>query len=454
MTEWKGLREGFSPGDKVFCCFGDVKDEWHEMLVSAFFGPYATVLTRDEDHYIVHFTKDHTFVYPTGPQGGLPPRVRYYEGRGAALWRFDQHDYTEKQLKKVLAEGQKLLENGDDNYPAVCGRNATVIRRITGKSPPVRPGRKPAILPKDADAQDGPKVNDDMPKVDDDAPKASAVDEPALVWALAEPGGGHSIGDDVTALSPVAPSTLGEQVLLKVQGKWRRAEAVKVADIPTFAERVKAELLAAVGSATSAPAKPDEEGLDARALGIRMDGGSTAVPERFRSLHNALAACEPEEFEDWPLDQPRTTLWCGKETLKAGPSYTGRHNKWRIDNKLGEDDPGVNEHEVISEAFDLFFSYDQVDGSNLAGMERLCRRMQYIEEGYRQKLEEKKQTGKDAGLSTLSSYFDGRPKMAGGAIVSPALLKTASEAAAARNEILRQQRKAIEARALLKGPKR
>ncbi len=53
MTEWKGLREGFSSGDKVFCCFGEVTDEGREMLVNVFYGPCATVLTRDDDHCLV-----------------------------------------------------------------------------------------------------------------------------------------------------------------------------------------------------------------------------------------------------------------------------------------------------------------------------------------------------------------------------------------------------------------
>ena len=60
---------------------------------------------------------------------------------------------------------------------------------------------------------------------------------------------------------------------------------------------------------------------------------------------------------------------------------------------------------------------------------------------------------KNSGVAILSSFFDGRTKMAGGAIVSPALFKSASESASTRNEILRQQRKAMEVRTLLKGGK-
>ncbi len=46
--------------------------------------------------------------------------------------------------------------------------------------------------------------------------------------------------------------------------------------------------------------------------------------------------------------------------------------------------------------------------------------------------------------------FSGKQRMAGGAIVSPALLKHAAERAAQDHDILKQQRKAAEVRGFLK----
>ncbi len=73
--------------------------------------------------------------------------------------------------------------------------------------------------------------------------------------------------------------------------------------------------------------------------------------------------------------------------------------------------------------------YDQLDLSNAVVAERIARWMQYIEEGERQKIEEKRmsQALQKGGSASLREHFSGRPRMAGGAIVSPALLKFAAE---------------------------
>ncbi len=73
-----------------------------------------------------------------------------------------------------------------------------------------------------------------------------------------------------------------------------------------------------------------------------------------------------------------------------------------------------------------------------------------IEEGHRQNIEEKKlEKCKDLVVS-MGEHFAGKPRMAGGAIVSPELLRYAATKAAEDNEILKQQRKAAEVRGLLK----
>ena len=84
---------------------------------------------------------------------------------------------------------------------------------------------------------------------------------------------------------------------------------------------------------------------------------------------------EPQELEDWPLDPPRATHFHARATLKVAPSYVARHHRWKADNKLTDDDPGVVEHEATSDVFGFLYSYDQLDCSNLAGAERVVRRL-------------------------------------------------------------------------------
>eukprot|EP00969_Alexandrium_andersonii_P000121 5434-Alexandrium_andersonii.AAC.1 len=66
---------------------------------------------------------------------------------------------------------------------------------------------------------------------------------PDRVWLLAEPVGGHSIGSEIHVERPaavVSPDGLG--ALVQVDSAWARAEAVELADAPTYAARRKREL--------------------------------------------------------------------------------------------------------------------------------------------------------------------------------------------------------------------
>ena len=121
---------------------------------------------------------------------------------------------------------------------------------------------------------------------------------------------------------------------------------------------------------------------------------------------------------------------------------------------LTDDDAQVIEHEVMAEILELAVEYDQVDISNLSSIERMCRRQQFIEEGHRQKLEEVRLTKVKDISGVVGEHFSGRPRMPGGAIISPALLKSVAEKAAQDNELVKQQRKAADARILLKQGKK
>ena len=58
-----------------------------------------------------------------------------------------------------------------------------------------------------------------------------------------------------------------------------------------------------------------------------------------------------------------------KETSRNGHNPVTRHEKWQSESRLSPDDPGVQEHEVASEIFELVVEYDQLDVSNLASFE-------------------------------------------------------------------------------------
>jgi hypothetical protein len=105
---------------------------------------------------------------------------------------------------------------------------------------------------------------------------------------------------------------------------------------------------------------------------------------------------------------------------------------------------------VIAEVFELAAMHDQLDLSNLVCMERRAGRAQFTEEGYRQKLENRRlEKTKKLADSHAERALLREARMAGGAIISHALIKHASERAVQENELLKQQHKALEARSLL-----
>jgi len=155
-------------------------------------------------------------------------------------------------------------------------------------------------------------------------------------------------------------------------------------------------------------------------------------------------------FDDWDIQGPRTTLFCAREIAKCGGGPCLRFRQWKYDNKISDGDAGVDMLELISEVSEAAVCRDQLNIGNLMCMEKLERKRQYIEETYRQQSEEarlSKHAGRDAA-SVTADIFAGGARLAGGAIIAPSLLEHVAKKAAESSEILKQQRKALEARGL------
>jgi hypothetical protein len=75
--------------------------------------------------------------------------------------------------------------------------------------------------------------------------------------------------------------------------------------------------------------------------------------------------------------------------------------------------------------------------------------MQYIEEIYREKAEDAFLAKGSDGSAHVKEFFTGKATMAGGAIICPALLKSAASSAAQHNDILKQRRKLLETKSAL-----
>ena len=125
--------------------------------------------------------------------------------------------------------------------------------------------------------------------------------------------------------------------------------------------------------------------------------------------------------------------------------------RFKSDNNIVGNDPVGVMLDLLAEVEELAVTVDMLDVSNLVCFERLVRHRQFVEEGFRQKLEDKRLENAVDGLALCLDHFAGRARMAGGAIVSPKLIDYVASRAHAEGELLKQQRKALEAK---RGPKK
>jgi hypothetical protein len=394
--------------------------EYHERLVTGLTknGNYV-VLTPDEDHY-VESPSDYAECHLAGTRGGLPSVIRKKEDR-FYIHRFE-FSYEKEELARIFEEGRRLVRESDQLDGA--GQAAAVLG-LNGHVRVPRKGPADTLAPRAG--RDGPVAGS----------SGSRDDE---IWIATDFVGTVKVGDDLGRGPPLFAH--GQDGLFTVGVEVVRGLKIKIVEAPGWV----AARLEFLRGKLRIEAVPAEFLDDARTLKVKYDSRG----ERGRSFTDGVSEMDPQVFEDWPFDPPRTSLYYSKEIAKLGYGPVARHEKWVCDNKLTPDDAGVGEHEVAAEVLETLVAYDQLDISNLAGVERLLRRQQFIEEGYRQKVEAKRLEKATDLTASMAEHFTGKPRMAGGAIVSPALLRHAAERAAQDNDILKQQRKAAETRGLLK----
>ena len=127
-----------------------------------------------------------------------------------------------------------------------------------------------------------------------------------------------------------------------------------------------------------------------------------------------------------------------------------RSRQFKADNKLSDEDYGVEWIIFLSECLEMAVTRDQLDVSNLLVFEKMERKRRWLEEHDRQKYEEvqlSKNQGR-GGSMLMAEAFAGAPRMTGGAIIMPALVEFVAKKASEDSEIMKQQRKLLEARGL------
>ncbi len=231
--------------------------------------------------------------------------------------------------------------------------------------------------------------------------------------------------------------------LASYQEYWDRVVRRCAAILTPRAEEMPPPARTALVDLTAAGAA---DGNDARILPVVLD----ELGRREVRYQDAVKRLTETTFPDWDIEGPRTVLYCVREVSKTGAPPTQRVRQWKLDNRLGDDDPGVDFAEFAADMMETAICRDQLQVANLLCFERLERKRQMVEEAYRQRSEEQKllKAASNSASVLTSELFSGRARMAGGAVISPLLIEYVAKRAGENSEILKQQRKALEARGL------
>jgi len=263
----------------------------------------------------------------------------------------------------------------------------------------------------------------------------------------------------------VASRTLGTRALVELSGgAVVVAEQVPVRRLDEMIAkwRARAGVGDSGGTAVDGQATPRVDGggtlVDARCLAVRSAGG-----ERWRDWASVARECQEIEMDNWPVEGPRSAAWVVGYLARMGHGGPeGYHRWWRMVSRLSLVDWGVAEHAQLLRYLQLAGCWDQLDVSNLAVVEAICRRLQLIEYQYRERSREGARTaggvmtgaaGSVAGAAALHGeevdLFDGIGRVAGGVCVAPNLTEWIAGELERTSRIDKQARKAREERALL-----
>jgi len=254
-------------------------------------------------------------------------------------------------------------------------------------------------------------------------PLAVQVAPTGGVWVLDEPTVSNEIGDPFTL--PIGA--------LQFQGQTRAM--VMLAGSPTTLKF----LAAGTNIVEYARARAGFLGIDRRILEV------PAVDDS-RSISAILQTCEFKSggLPSGMLGNP-TAGWVCDQVAATGGGFLQRHHTWRAQSGVPPHLPMVFEHEVLSTSLDLAIGVDRLNVRNLASFEWLLRRIQLHENAVLENPSAPSYEG--------ARHFMGKGNRRGGALVAPELTTYVAAELGKEAAILREKRKAREAKLATKDTK-
>ncbi|CAK0841594.1 unnamed protein product [Prorocentrum cordatum] len=396
---------------------------WHERLLLGVNGGLGYILTPDFDDYDepIVVGPDVRAVLQLAGQGDTPPALA-----GVAVHRFRRLPTAAELWAAVARSVAAGYPRPPDPLPL-----ALAAGNVVGVPP-------------------GP-----FPLAD---PAAAAAPLPA---ALPPPPGGEGAALPAGAAAPLAMPPA----------------AAPAAAAPLGVAPGVAALAAALGAVPPGPAGPLplvpapalEAAPAAAALGAPAPTGDFRVlpmllnprGERERRFGETVNALAETPVQGWPVQGPRTLLWCLSFMSTMAGAPTAWHQRWLTSMALPDEDEHAKLHETLCRVLDLAVVYDQLQIAEMASFEIIARQLQLLEERVYEtrspppsvaapKAKAADRGGASAGTSSSpgTSYFLGAGVSKANLCISPKLLEYIADQMRAEAAISKERREAREERAL------
>ena len=387
---------------------------WERLALAEISAHYFVVLTPDGDTELMRLTDTrYTDVKLVPPSGGRPAGVV----DGARIVRFPA-PVVATALSDWMMEGEKQArKERATEIKARCDAAVAAVRAL-GPAPP--PAREPG-----------------SPGPADDA--GGYVPPEGWKWLVCENKDGLSLG----AESDVPKSSLRERGL--VRGAGGLPVLVELVDPTKVTEWTERVLPKTADDDDKTPVMPE----DARILQARKNDRG----QPYRAFRYVIQDCEETELGGWQVEGPRVTTWALNFLKRRNCPPSDHHRWWLTCCDLLPSDWGVSEHASALHIIELFACYDQVDLTNLNGIEALFRRVMAIEWQYREKIKDRARgsvsaSGSVSGSAPLTSdeydLFEGAGKTNMSLMVAPALVQYIADEMKRDSDVTRTARKARE----------
>ena len=398
-------------GTKVVVFYTD-DDVWHERLV--------LLPSRDENTYWI-ITPD-ADIYEedlggkaiNGPDRVrvVPPGVRTLANlrRGVYRFRDDPTDsFLEEKVREAWQQHRSSYGSQQDMADLAVRLPSGMKKTLSDLIPRHRLRRKAPLGAHSAEVGERGRL-----------PEARAE-----AWVVVYSSLGRKLGDQVSP--PVGSENLqvGDFVLKLYleDGGLMMVQGCRAEDAPDLSRAVRVPR-----------AEEKTEERDLRVLPVIFD----SAEERWRTLHEAVPEYEEVDFEDFPLQGPRTLFRDARQLRRLGFDWLQHHESWIKKSGVRLTDRSVHEHSSICRVLNLMTSYDQLNTPSLASAEALNRRRTLIEVAHQGRPEAPSYEGAEEILGTRDS--------SDGSIIDPALTRHAARRQADRAEVLKQNCLAAEER--------